>query len=93
MLKMLLNKSKSSEEIFLIELLNEKISTKKLDKLYKELNIDLNTLSFDNECILHYCSKKNLYLSVLWLVLNEINLEMENEKKRNSYFLCYSCKK
>lgn len=86
MFKVLLNKSKSSEEIFLKELLNEKINTKKLDKLYKELNIDLNTLSFDNECILHYCSKKNLYLSVLWLVLNEINLEMENEKKETAIF-------
>lgn len=86
MFKVLLNKSKSSEEIFLKELLNEKINTKKLDKLYKELNIDLNTLSFDNECILHYCSKKNLYLSVLWLVLNEINLEIENEKKETAIF-------
>ena len=92
MFKVLLNKSKSSEEIFLKELLNEKINTKKLDKLYKELNIDLNTLSFDNECILHYCSKKNLYLSVLWLVLNEINLEMENEKKETAIFYAIHAK-
>lgn len=92
MFKVLLNKSKSSEEIFLKELLNEKINTKKLDKLYKELNIDLNTLSFDNECILHYCSKKNLYLSVLWLILNEINLEMENEKKETAIFYAIHAK-
>lgn len=92
MFKVLLNKSKSSEEIFLKELLNEKINTKKLDKLYKELNIDLNTLSFDNECILHYCSKKNLYLSVLWLVLNEINLEIENEKKETAIFYAIHAK-
>lgn len=92
MLKMLLNKSKSSEEDFLKSLLNEKINTNKLDKLYKELNIDLNTLSFNNEYILHYCSKKNLYLSVLWLVLNGIDLEIENEKKETAIFYAIHAK-
>lgn len=92
MFKVLLNKSKSSEEDFLKELLNEKISTDKLDKLYKDLNINLNTLSFNDECILHYCSKKNLYLSVLWLILNGIDLEIENEKKETAIFYAIHAK-
>lgn len=92
MFKVLLNKSKSSEEDFLKELLNEKISTDKLDKLYKDLNINLNTLSFNDEYILHYCSKKNLYLSVLWLILNGIDLEIENEKKETAIFYAIHAK-
>ena len=48
MFKVLLNKSKSSEEIFLKELLNEKINTKKLDKLYKELNISVAKRKLSN---------------------------------------------
>lgn len=86
MFKKLLNKSKFTQEDFLKELLNENVNSSKLDKLYKDLEIDLNNLSINNEYILNYCCKKNLYSSVFWLVSNGIDLEIENERKETAIF-------
>ena len=86
MLKKLLNKSKAVENEFLKELLNPETTNDKLNKLFKDYNIDLNELYFNDEFILHYCCKKDLFKSVLWLITNGINIEIENEKNETALF-------
>lgn len=86
MLKKLLNKSKAVENDFLKELLNPETTNDKLNKLFKDYDIALNDLYFNDEFILHYCCKKDLFKSVLWLVTNGINIETENEKNETALF-------
>lgn len=84
--------NKSTQEDFFKELLLENANSNKLDKLYKSLNIELNNLFHENEHILHYCCKKNLYSSVLWLVNNGIDIEIENEKNETAIFYAIKAK-
>jgi len=86
MLKKLIGNNKSLEENLLKELINQNINSEKIDKLYKNSNINLNNIYYNDEYILHYCCKKNLYSSVLWLLSNEIDIEIENEKKETAIF-------
>ena len=86
MLKKLLNKSKAVENDFLKELLNPETTNDKLNKLFKDFDSDLNNLYFNDEFILHYCCKKDLFKAVFWLVSNGINIETENEKKETALF-------
>jgi ankyrin repeat protein len=86
MFKRLLNKSKATEEDFLKELLNSNINNEKLNKIYNELDLDLNELRFNDEFILHYCCKKDLFQSVVWLISNGINIEIENSQKETAIF-------
>lgn len=86
MFKKLLNKGNITEDDFLKELLNLNIDNEKLNKMYRELNLDLNNLYFHDEHILHYCCKKDLFQSVLWLIANGINIEIENDQKETAIF-------
>ena len=86
MLKTLMNNSKSTEEDFLKELLNLNTNNEKLNKLYKDFNIDLNQLYYHDEHIFHLCCKKDLFHSVVWLISNGINLEIENLEKETAVF-------
>ena len=86
MFKKLLNKGNATEEDFLKELLNLNMNNEKLNKMYRELNLDLNNLYFQNEHILHYCCKKDLFQSVLWLIGNGIDIEVENAQKETAIF-------
>ncbi len=88
----LFKKNKSTEEDLLKELLLENSNSNKLDKLFKNLNIELNNLFYENENILHYCCKKNLYSSVLWLVNNGIDIEIKNEKEETAIFYAIKAK-
>ena len=92
MFKMLLNKAKTTEEDFLKELLNHNMNLEKLNKIYKELKLDLNSLYFQDEFILHYCCKKDLFQSVLWLISNGINIEFENSQKETAIFYAIHAK-
>lgn len=92
MFKKLLNKGNATEEDFLKELLNLNMDTEKLNKMYRELNIDLNNLYFHDEHILHYCCKKDLFQSVLWLIANGINIEVENAQKETAIFYAIHAK-
>lgn len=93
MLKTLINKSKSTEEEFLKELLNPNTNNEKLNKSYKDLDINLNQLLFqDDEHILHLCCKKELFHSVVWLVSKGINLEIENLQKETAIFYAIRAK-
>lgn len=86
MFETLLNKVKATEENFLKELLNQNMNLEKLNKIYKELKLDLNSLYYQDEFILHYCCKKDLFQSVLWLISNGINIEFENSQKETAIF-------
>ena len=86
MLKTLMNNSKSTEEDFLKELLNLNTNNEKLNKLYKDFNTDLNQLYYQDEHIFHLCCKKDLFHSVVWLISNGINLEIENLEKETAIF-------
>lgn len=92
MFEMLLNKAKATEENFLKELLNQNMNLEKLNKIYKELKLDLNSLYFQDEFILHYCCKKDLFQSVLWLISNGINIEFENSQKETAIFYAIHAK-
>ena len=86
MLKMLRNKGKTGENELLKELLNPETTNEKLNKLYKDDSLDLNDLYFNDEHILHFCCKKNLFKSIVWLIANGINIELENEQKETALF-------
>lgn len=92
MFKTLLNKTINTEEEFLKELLNENINNEKLNKIYRNLNLDLNTLHFNNEFILHYCCKKDLFQAVIWLISNGINIEIENLQNETAIFFAIRAK-
>ena len=92
MFKKLINKTKSTEEEFLKELLNQNPSIEKLDKMHSELCLNLNTLSIHNELILHYCCKKGLYQSVVWLISNKVNIEVQNSQEETAIFYAIHAK-
>ena len=92
MFKKLLNKGNITEEDFLKELLNLNMDYEKLNKMYRELNLDLNNLYFHDEHILHYCCKKDLFQSVIWLIANGINIEIENPQKETAIFYAIHAK-
>ena len=93
MFKKLLNKGTATEEDFLKELLNLNTNTEKLNKLYKEVgHLDLNNLYYQDEHILHYCCKKDLFQSVLWLIANGINIEIENDQNETAIFYAIHAK-
>ena len=66
MFKMLLNKSKATEEEFLKELLNPNTSNEKLDKMHNELDLNLNELNAGSY-ILSIENKKNTYTKAIFL--------------------------
>ena len=86
MFKTFINKTKISEEEFLKELLHADLNTEKLNKIYRELNIDLNQLYYQDEHIFHLCCKKDLFQSVVWLISNGINIEIENSQQETAIF-------
>lgn len=86
MFNKLLKKTKATEEEFVKELLNSSFNLEKITKIYNELDIDLNSLYFKDEHILHYCCKKDLYQSVLWLLNQGADPEIENEQKETAIF-------
>ncbi len=92
MFKMLLNKSKATEEDFFKELLNPNMDNEKLNKIYSELDLNLNELYFHDEYILHFCCKKDLFKSVVWLIANGINIEIENSQKETAIFYAIHAK-
>lgn len=93
MFKKLLNKGNATEEDFLKELLNLNTNTEKLNKLYRELgHLDLNNLYYQDEHILHYCCKKDLFQSVLWLIANGVNIEIENTQNETALFYAIHAK-
>ena len=92
MFKKLINKSKSTEEEFFKELLNQNINNEKLDKMHSELGLDLNDLYIHNEHILHYCCKKDLFQAVVWLITNGINIEIENDQEETAIFYAIHAK-
>ncbi|AXX88779.1 hypothetical protein CKA55_02790 [Arcobacter suis] len=92
MFKKLINKSKSTEEEFFKELLNQNINNEKLDKMHSELGLDLNDLYIHNEHILHYCCKKDLFQAVVWLITNGINVEIENDQEETAIFYAIHAK-
>ncbi len=57
-----------------------------LNKIYKKLKIDLNTLFFKDEPILNICCKKDLENSVVWLLENNINSEIVNSLGESAIF-------
>ncbi|MDD2895672.1 MAG: ankyrin repeat domain-containing protein [Aliarcobacter sp.] len=92
MFKKFLNKGNATEEDFLKELLNLNMNTEKLNKMYRELNLNLNNLHIQDEYVLHYCCKKDLFQSVLWLIANGINIEIENAQKETAIFYAIHAK-
>ena len=92
MFKKLINKSKATEEEFLKELLNPNTTNEKLDKMHNELDLNLNELNINNEHILHYCCKKDLFQSVIWLISKGINLEIQNSQEETAIFYAIHAK-
>lgn len=92
MFKTFINKNKVSEEEFLKELLNPNINTEKLNKIYRELNLDLNQLYYHDEHIFHLCCKKDLFQSVVWLISNGIDIEIENSQQETAIFYAIHAK-
>lgn len=86
MLGLLTSFNKYSNEDLIKELINPQFNIEYINKIYTKSNIDLNSLTYNNEPILISCCKKDLYNSCLWLLENKINLELENNLKESAIF-------
>lgn len=87
-----LNKIKFTEEELLKELISTTPNLEKITKIYTELDIDLNSLYYNEEHILHYCCKKDLFQSLLWLLNNKVDIEIENSEKETAVFYAIHAK-
>ena len=92
MINKLLGITKISEEEFIKELLSPNFNLEKITKIYNELGINLNHFYYKDEHILHYCCKKDLYQSVLWLLEQGIDPNIENEQKETAIFYAIHAK-
>lgn len=86
MFSKLLKKTKFTEDDFIKELITSSFDLEKITKIYNQLDIDLNSYYYKDEHILHYCCKKDLYESVLWLLNQGVNPEIENKQKETAIF-------
>ena len=86
MFKKLLNKSTFTEDEFIKELINPSFNLEKITKIYSNLEIDLNKFYYKDEHILHFCCKKDLFQSVLWLLDHGVDIEIENLQKETAIF-------
>ncbi|BAK72205.1 ankyrin repeat domain-containing protein [Arcobacter sp. L] len=86
MFSKLLKKTKFTEEEFIKELISSSLDLEKITKIYNQLDIDLNSYYYKDEHILHYCCKKDLYESVLWLLNQGVSPEIENNQKETAIF-------
>jgi len=78
--------NKSSDEQLIKELINPEFNIENANKIYTKSQIDLNSLKFNNEPILHYCCRKDLYDACLWLIENNFNINLENDFKETALF-------
>lgn len=92
MFEKFLNKIKGTEEELIKELLNPSLNLKKVDKIINSINVDLNTLSLNNELVFHLCCKKDLFQSVSWFLENQIDIEIENNQKETAIFYAIQSK-
>lgn len=88
----LINKTKTTEEDLIKELTTQVFNLDKITKIYSQLDIDLNSLYFKDEHILHYCCKKDLFQSVLWLLDHNVDPETENSQKETAIFYAIHAK-
>ena len=86
MFKKLLNKNKFTQDDLIKELLSTSFNSDLINKIYKDIDLDINSLKVNDEHILHLCCKKDLFQSVLWLISNGINVEIENSQKETAIF-------
>ena len=86
MLKGFMNKKKFSESDLLAELLNPVFDQKKIDSVYKNINIDLNWQNDNKETFLHICSKAGFLESVKWLLNKDVNTEILNAENETALF-------
>ncbi len=82
----LLGKTKITEDEFIKELISSNFNLEKITKIYNELKIDLKHFYYKDEHILHYCCKKDLFQSVLWLLDHGVDPNIENAQKETAIF-------
>ncbi|MBP7741979.1 MAG: ankyrin repeat domain-containing protein [Aliarcobacter sp.] len=86
MFKNIFNKTAHNQEELVKELLNPSFNLAKVNKIISSINIDLNTLFYEDELVFHLCCKKDLFQAVLWFLDNKINIEIENNQKETAIF-------
>lgn len=87
MLNSLLAKDKNfTKDDFIEELTSPNTSHERLDLIYSNLNLDLNSLEIDEEPILHIVCKKDIFLSVSWLLEKKIDITKQNIYKETAGF-------
>jgi len=86
MFKKLLNKATFTEDEFIKELLNPSFNLEKITKIYSNLDIDLNSFYYKDEHILHFCCKKDLFQTVLWLLEQGVDPEVQNAQNETAIF-------
>lgn len=86
MLSILSNEKKIAPDDLIQELINPESTNEVLDEIYKITKVDLNSLNFNDEPILHVCCKKDIYISVLWLLENKIDINIQNEHQETALF-------
>lgn len=86
MFERFLNKTKYTKDDLIKELLSPTFNLEKANKIINSLNVDVNTLYFNNEFVFHTCCKKNLIQAVLWFLDNKVDIEKENELKETAIF-------
>ena len=86
MFKKIFNKTSQTNEELVKELLNSSFNLTKINKIINSIDVDLNTLYFNEELVFHLCCKKDLYQAVLWFLDKNIDIEIENDQKETAIF-------
>lgn len=86
MLKKIFNKSENfTNEDLKRELLNSVLKEKILNRIVAS-GVDINWQNSDGESFLHLCAKKNLILSMQWLIKNNIDKNLKTKNKETALF-------
>jgi ankyrin repeat protein len=81
-----LRKTKYHEEDLIKELLNPSFNIEKVNKIFNSIDIDLNTLSYNEELVFHICCKKDLFQAVAWFLENQMNIEIQDSQNQTAIF-------
>lgn len=86
MFKQLFNKLKHyTQEDLLKELLNPYFKEKLVDEMI-EAGLDINWQNDEGESYLHLCTKKNLNISIEWLLKNKIDITLDNNNGETALY-------
>lgn len=84
MIKKLLKKSNYSYKDFKEELFHKELKLELLEKMKKELGIDLNGFHGNDDLLLHESIKRSMLKSAVWLIEQGADISLKNKENKNA---------